>query len=156
MQEEHLAGLCLALCLNRHLGHMKTSRGHERKHSARVERSTPDCAGAKALQDLSEMILKVGLLAVEPRDETVMFAGYVLRRLAQSFQDWQAGTVYARILPRCAVQMGTAPGMKLVGPRPRLCLGISDQRVCLAPCGPKRQGLACQDAHPHTRREGLR
>ena len=88
MQEEHLAGLCLALCPKRHLGRMKTSRGHERKHSARAERSTPDCAGAKALQDLSEMTLKARLLAVEPRGDTVLFC-----RLCAM----QVGPVFSRI-----------------------------------------------------------
>ena len=37
-----------------------------------------------------------------------------------------AGTVYARILPQSAVQMGIAPGMELDGPRPRVdVLGLA-------------------------------
>ena len=114
----------------------------------------PDCAGAKALQDLSEMILKVGLLAVEPKGNTVRLQATCYAGDLSLFRIGRQELCLQESY-RLAVQMGTAPGVKLGGPRPRLCL-ISDQRVGLAPCGPKHQGLACQDAHPHIRREGMR
>ena len=86
MREEHLAGLYPALCLSRRLENRKTSRGLERKRSARAARSTPDCAGAKAWQDLSDLILNVRLLAIEPRDEAFQFCRLCTMKIAQSFQ----------------------------------------------------------------------
>ena len=75
MLEEHHYGLCPALCLRYRLEYMMTSRGHERKRSAIAERSTPNYAGAQALRDLSDTVLWVGLLAVEPRDDTSQLCG---------------------------------------------------------------------------------
>ena len=53
-----------------HLGYVMTSRGHDRKRLAIVERRTPDYAGARAWLDLScSVLLVVCLLAVEPVDD---------------------------------------------------------------------------------------
>ena len=57
MRGEHLAGLYPALCLSRRLENRKTSRDLVRKRFARAARSTLGCVGAKAWQDLSDLIL---------------------------------------------------------------------------------------------------
>ena len=57
MQEEHHSGLCPALCLKYRPGCIMSSRGHDHKHSAITERSTPDYAGARALRDLFYTVL---------------------------------------------------------------------------------------------------
>lgn len=57
MQEEHCSGPGPALCAIRRHGYMMTSRGHDRKRLAIVERSTPGYVEARAWLDLTCSVL---------------------------------------------------------------------------------------------------